>query len=997
MALSLRPILVRLAGLPTLAAALTLSAGPPLAVALTLAATLPATAGTAGQTEPNTAALEELSRRFEREVESRRTQLYRDLLASDQEPQASMNRNPDIQLMYIDDRGVPVFYGIQNLNAARTISTDDVWPGGGAGFSLSGSGTVYADLGVWDAGAVRGTHQELTGRTTQGDSPGATHWHATHVAGTMIAGGVNGSAKGMSYQGQLTAFDWTSDASEMATAAANGMEVSNHSYGLVAGWYWDAAISNWVWYGDLSVSTAEDYKFGFYDSVAQSWDQIAYNAPLYTIVKSSGNDHQEGPVAGTAHWHWAPGSGWVWSSDTHDLDGGTDGFDSIPTYGVAKNVITVGAVKDVPGGWTQPSDAVILGFSSRGFPDDGRIKPDLVANGENVYSCTDAGNGTYANASGTSMATPNVTGSVNLLVRHYVAAEGGLPLASAMKAILIQTADEAGPNPGPDYVYGWGLMNTQAAAQLIQGAAAGHVYQGQVDNGTVHELLVYLPAAGPFRATMCWTDPAGTPPSPSLNPTTPMLVNDLDLRVESLNDGTIYLPWTLDPTNPGNAATTGDNTLDNVEQIYSASLPAGGYKITVTHKGTLASSQVFSLVCSEGMGIASYSAYADHNVGNVVLSMTDQGSLGFRDDTQAEGSGFIFPAGGSNLVYIGGLWVSEGDDYVANRDYSAEPEKEWTVSAVPDGHLRVDYDGISDQDIRAGFTDGAASSPRDLYVRQESWAWSGSPDEDFVIVRYIIENTGASTRTDLYAGTFMDYDLGTYTSNTGAVDAARSFAYVTDTSGVHAGLQLIRGDVDPDAVGNLTLIHNPTYVWPQNYVLDADKLAFLQASDPDHVLSEGTSPDDYGVLASVGPFDLASGETNEVVFAILGGAGLADLETNANRAQILYATITWGSADVAPDFPGPEGTRLLPNAPNPFRSTTTVRFQLQRPAAITLAVHDAQGRRIRLLAQGTRDAGSHALIWDGRDEAGRTAASGVYFLRLLTEGGTDSGRIIRLR
>jgi hypothetical protein len=985
MDLSLRPTLVRMAAFLLLAMALDAP------IAMPAATRGGAQTGTDETNGTNTAALEELSRRFERELESHRPPLYWNLMASELEPQRSLNRNPDIQLMYIDDRGHPAFYGVENLNAARTISTDDVWPGGAGGFSLSGSGTVLADLGVWDAGAVRGAHQELTGRTTQGDSPGSTHWHATHVAGTMIAGGVNASAQGMSYQGRLTAFDWNNDAAEMATAAANGMEVSNHSYGLVAGWYWDGPNNQWFWYGDRTISTTEDYRFGFYDAVAQGWDQIAVNAPHYTIVKSAGNDHQEGPVAGTWHWHWS--GGWVWSNDSHDLDGGTDGFDCIPTYGVAKNVITVGAVRDIPGGWTQPSDPSILGFSSRGFADDGRIKPDLVANGENVFSCTDAGNNTYTNASGTSMATPNVAGSVNLLVRHYAAVEGGLPLASTMKAILIQTADEAGSNPGPDYTYGWGLMNTRAAAQFIQSGATSRVYLGQVDNGTVHELLTYVPG-GSFKATLCWTDPAGTPPSPSLNPTTPMLVNDLDLRLESMNDGTIYRPWVLDPTNPANAATTGDNTLDNVEQIYAASLPTGGYKVTVTHKGTLASSQIFSLVASEDLGLPVYMDYADHNVGNLVLTMTDHGTLGFRDDSQLEGSGFIFPADGSNLLFIGGLWVSQGAGYVAARDYSAEPEQEWTVSTSPDGHVVVNYEGTSDQDIRSRYTDGAAATPRDLYVQQESWAWSAAPDEDFVIVRFLIKNRGASELTDLYAGKFMDYDLGDVDSNTGAVNAERNLVYITNGSGIHAGVRLIEGD--PVQVGNLTLVDNPTYVWPQAYVLDADKLAFLRASDQDHVLTDGSTPSDYSVLLSAGPFNLAPGDTIEVVFAIVGGENLEDLEANADRAHSLYTSITQGSADVALALADQEGMVLLPTAPNPSDAATTVRYQLRRRMPLTLAVHDAQGRRIRLLDRGIRDAGPHALVWDGRDERGRRAASGIYFLWLAAEGETRSVRILRL-
>ena len=81
-------------------------------------------------------------------------------------------------------------------------------------------------------------------------------------ASTMIASGVDLSAKGMSYAGQLACHDWGSDQSEMANAAAGGMRISNHSYGFTSGWRYDGA--DWYWYGDITVSAVEDYGFGFY-------------------------------------------------------------------------------------------------------------------------------------------------------------------------------------------------------------------------------------------------------------------------------------------------------------------------------------------------------------------------------------------------------------------------------------------------------------------------------------------------------------------------------------------------------------------------------------------------------------------------------------------------------------------------------------------------------------------------------------------------------------
>ncbi len=84
---------------------------------------------------------------------------------------------------------------------------------------------------------------------------------------------------------------------------------------------------------------------------------------------------------------------------------------------------------------------------------------------------------------------------------------------------------------------------------------------------------------------------------PALNDPTKILVNDLDLRLIS-QSGSIYYPWKLNPDIPLSAATTGDNDLDNVEQIYVENLEAGYYTIQISHKGDIGSGQKYSLIVS---------------------------------------------------------------------------------------------------------------------------------------------------------------------------------------------------------------------------------------------------------------------------------------------------------------------------------------------------------------------------------------------------------------
>lgn len=498
------------------------------------------------------------------------------------------------------ENGIPIYYITEsNLNAARTISTDKVWPGGSGGYSLTG----FTDtLGIWDGGKVRGTHQELTGRVIYGDGASTLSDHSTHVAGTMIASGVVSNAKGMSYQGYLRGYDWNNAESEMSAAAANGLRVSNHSYGTITGWRWNYFNDNrWAWFGDPTVSAVEDYTFGFYTSDAAQWDNIAYNAPYYLIVKSAGNDRGEGPTSAVEHWVRIGGT-WTLVTEARDIDGGVSGYDCISYKGNAKNIMTIGAVYIISSGYTSPSSVIMSSFSGWGPTDDGRIKPDVVGAGVGLYSSIATSDNSYAIYDGTSMSSPNISGSIGLLLQHQKNLWGNVPLrSSTLKGLVIHTADEAGSYTGPDYVFGWGLMNTLKAAQLMSSNknSGNNFYIRELTLNQNDSITINLPVKGnqPFKATICWTDPAGTPPPISLDPPNLMLVNDLDMRLE--RGDTVFYPWVLDPANPSAAATTGDNFRDNVEQIYIQSPQKNLYTLKIKHKGNLTGGkQVFSLLIS---------------------------------------------------------------------------------------------------------------------------------------------------------------------------------------------------------------------------------------------------------------------------------------------------------------------------------------------------------------------------------------------------------------
>jgi len=494
---------------------------------------------------------------------------------------------PDGSTVVLDrfERGMPIFNKTLNANAAITTRTNRVHPFGGAGFSLTGSGLV---LGIWDGGIPLTGHREFGGRMAPQESS-ATDWHATHVAGTMIAGGAMPSAKGMAPQAQLRAWDFTNDTAEMLVAGPT-LPISNHSYGHIAGWFWNTGAGAWMWFGIPGQS--EDYRFGYYDTTAKDFDVIAAANPNYTIFKSAGNDRGEGPASQPiGHYEWN-GSAWAPTTATRTIDGGATGYDTIPTTSTAKNIVTVGAVNDVAS-YTGPASVLMASFSGWGPTDDGRIKPDIVANGLTLTSSHSNSSTSYAVSSGTSMACPNASGSAALITQRWAQYfPGGKVPSYFLRGLLIYTADEAGASPGPDYRFGWGLMNTEAACKYWSSQYPTRLYPALVDtlwNGGTKTFPGPRYGNKPIKVTTCWLDAPGNLATAGIvDPPNKMLVRDLDLRVINPSSQTV-MPWVLDPANPWLAATTGDNSRDNVEQVFISNPTAGDYTIRITHKGSIPS------------------------------------------------------------------------------------------------------------------------------------------------------------------------------------------------------------------------------------------------------------------------------------------------------------------------------------------------------------------------------------------------------------------------
>ena len=452
-------------------------------------------------------------------------------------------------------------YQITNAVSSQRIHVNEVH---NLPYELNGKDVI---VGVWDGGTIF-AHNDLASRLTVVDSSAVSN-HATHVAGTIAGNGSgNPAAKGMAYNATIRSYDWNYDISEMRAGVDAGIRLSNHSYGLITGWYWNG--SGWVDYGSTL--------FGQYMYVSQGYDSVVYDKDLI-IFKSAGNDRNEGPGGS-------------------QIDGP---YDCIPGDSIGKNIITIGATMD---------DDNMTYFSSWGPSNDGRVKPDLCANGYGLTSTLP--NNSYGSYSGTSMASPSACGAGTLLYQYYMNEMKERPAASTIKALLIHAALDLG-RPGPDYEYGWGLINDKVSADLIKSRSWK---TGSIAHGSKAPYQITVISGQPeLKATLVWTDVPGSTSAAVA------LVNNLDMVLRSPS-GQLYYPWVLNPASPNAAAAKGVNNVDNVEQVYVSNPEAGTWTLEIQGTSIPSGPQNYSLVTDSLNQIDNSKPFTIYNDGTGTLKVT---------------------------------------------------------------------------------------------------------------------------------------------------------------------------------------------------------------------------------------------------------------------------------------------------------------------------------------------------------------------------------------
>lgn len=368
------------------------------------------------------------------------------------------------------------------------------------------------------------TDIDWKGRFFNSGVAAATQTSHASIMATLLAGGGNSSiyATGAATGARITSSSFESLLPDADSVYAGyHISVQNHSYGT--------GIEN------------------FYGADARAYDISVNTNPSLLHVFSAGNSGG--------------------SAATDGIYAGIQGFANMTgSFKMAKNIITVGSVD---------SFNTVMPLSSKGPAYDGRVKPELVAYGED----------------GSSGAAAVTSGTAALLQQAYqLTHQDALPPAALVKAVLLNSADDIGTK-GPDYTSGYGSLNAFNALQTVD---AGHFFEGAVSQDEVKVFPLAIPSnAKQVKITLTWDDIAAAANAGRA------LVNDLDAALKLPSASAAWQPWVLSSfphlDSLQLAAVRKKDTLNNVEQISVDDPPAGDYLLEVRGSRLSTSSQGFAI------------------------------------------------------------------------------------------------------------------------------------------------------------------------------------------------------------------------------------------------------------------------------------------------------------------------------------------------------------------------------------------------------------------
>ncbi len=574
---------------------------------------------------------------------------------------------------------------------------------------------------------------------------------------------------------------------------------------------------------------------------------------------------------------------------------------------------------------------------------------DVCAPGESIYSTypTDS----YSFQTGTSMASPCVAGAA-AIVKSFYPSYTALQIGERLK----MTTDNIYPiMSGPVYAnkLGTGRINLYKALTQPLSPSVVMTQHNIVDNNDNNFVV-----ADTLRIRGNYTN--------YLAPTTNLIA--------TLSTTSPYINILHATTTLGAIATLAA-TDNNTDPFQTKILPGAPKNQAVTFKITY-SDAATSYTASEFFTVIINIDYINIAINDIATTVNGNGRIGYNMDNQVGGLGFNYKNQGT-ILYDAGLMIGVSTSQVSD-----------VVRGVSGGLSDADFKAVvsahtitpatfSDFDVDGIFNDSSVSPPIPVVVHHKAFAWSSVGNRKFVIVQYVISNSGTAPLTNLYAGICADWDINaaTYGSNRASFDAAdkMGYAYYTGANGTYAGIRLLTNTapVVHYAIDNLPGGGGGVDLHAGGFDSN-EKYTTLSTNRTDAGVA-GNGNDVLDVVSS-GPFNIAVGDSIKVAFALIAGDSLADLKTSAVNAQIkydgLYTTTVLDNAINNSD--------ILAVYPNPTNGESMININIRENATVELKIFNLLGAEIKTIASEKMQPGMHSLLYSTSN-----LSNGLYYYQLI--------------
>lgn len=491
-------------------------------------------------------------------------------------------------------------------------------------------------------------------------------------------------------------------------------------------------------------------------------------------------------------------------------------------------------------------------FSDYGFD------VDFASPGSNIYSTV---NGTgYGNMSGTSMASPVAAGAAGLVQSHF-----NYTNAFQIGERLKQTCD---PMSGSsEYTAGKLGKGRIDVGNAVSSVATKSVVANPINitDGNDNNFLPgeILSITGNF---INYLDPASAATAAVLTVVSgPATVTSGNFTIGALA--------TLAATNNNSAPFTASiSSSAGINTVIT-------FKLTITD-GAFTGAQYFDVIVNVD--------YINIVINDVHTTITSRGKIGYNADGTKQGLGFVYQIPTpNNMLYEMSLMIGASSSKVS--DCFRGPQSPAGSDADFVSTLRSDTltpSAVSDFGVDGKFNDaGAGGAALPVEVHHSAYAWNTAPYRKFVIVKYVIKNTGASTLSNLYAGIVADWDITNSGANKGNYDAANKMGYCYDISsptGLYAGIKVLSSGPMKNYIIDLVTGGNGGVDAGTDF-LTGEKYTTLSTSrNTDNYSAAGG---DVMNCVSTGPFTVSANDSITVAFALIAGSDLPDLKLSACAAQ----------------------------------------------------------------------------------------------------------------